>query len=71
MTTMQHQFSINVESFQLFFAHLFREGCGLSFPCDASGRVELDELSARGRLNYFYARTLLGRDFAMPTVRRV
>ena len=42
---------------------------GLAFPCDAKGRVDLDALSERARHNYFYARTLMGREFAFPVVR--
>jgi hypothetical protein len=31
--------------------------------------VDLDTLSAQARLNYFYARTVIGREVAMPAVR--
>lgn len=56
------------ERFELWFASLFKEGRGLSFPCDPAGLVDLDALSERARLNYFYARSLVGRDFACPRV---
>lgn len=56
--------------FELRFQSLFNEGRGLAFPCDADGRVDLDALSDRARNNYFYARTLIGRDFATPAVLR-
>lgn len=55
--------------FELRFQSLFNEGRGLAFPCDADGRVDLDVLSERARHNYFFARGVVGRDFAMPTVR--
>jgi hypothetical protein len=58
------------EQFELRFASLFREGRGLSFPCDRAGEVDLDTLSARARANYFFARSVVGRDFAQPSVRR-
>ncbi|MEX8519231.1 MAG: hypothetical protein AB3X44_12035 [Leptothrix sp. (in: b-proteobacteria)] len=54
--------------FELRFKSLFNEGRGLSFPCDAQGCVDLDALSAKLRLNYLYAHTLIGREFSMPAV---
>jgi hypothetical protein len=56
--------------FELRFGHLFQEGRGLSFPCDSAGRVKLDELSEKARQNYFFARALVGREYAMPAVAR-
>jgi len=56
-------------SYELRFTSLFEEGRGLSFPCDASGQVDIDSLSTRARLNYFYARTVIGREFFMPAVQ--
>jgi len=58
------------EQFELRFASLFQEGRGLSFPCDRSGAVDLDMLSDRARANYFFARSVVGRDFAQPSIRR-
>lgn len=55
-------------AFELRFCSLFNEGRGLSFPCDAAGRVNIDALSSRARLNYFYARTVIGREFFTPAV---
>ena len=55
--------------FELRFQSLFDEGRGLAFPCDATGQVDIDALSERARSNYFSARTLIGRDFSMPTLR--
>lgn len=54
--------------FQIRFASLFREGRALSFPCDERGNVSLDQLTERGRSNYFFARSLVGREFATPCV---
>ncbi len=54
---------------ELRFQSLFDEGRALAFPCDAQGRVDLDTLSERARRNYFYARGLVGRDFAFPRVQ--
>jgi hypothetical protein len=55
-------------AFELRFQSLFHEGRGLAFPCDAAGRVDLDRLSERARCNYFYARSVIGRDFTTPAV---
>ncbi|AKJ28223.1 hypothetical protein [Caldimonas brevitalea] len=54
--------------FELRFRSLFHHGRGLAFPCDEAGRVHLDSLSDRARNNYFYARAVIGREFAVPAV---
>ena len=56
--------------YEIRFASLFDPGRGFSFPCDAYGRVDLDSLSTRARMNYFYARTVIGRELSSPTVLR-
>jgi hypothetical protein len=58
----------NVPCYELRFRSLFDEGRGYAFPCDRDGRVDLDRLSERARINYFYARALVGRDLATPAV---
>jgi hypothetical protein len=55
--------------YELRFQSLFDEGRALSFPCDPQGHVDLDVLSERARSNYFYARSVIGRDVACPAVR--
>lgn len=50
------------------FQSLSNTGKALVFPCDAQGRVALDELSERARENYLYARAVVGREFAFPCV---
>lgn len=55
--------------FELRFQSLFKEGRGLAFPCDAKGQVDIDTLSDRVRNNYFFARTLIGREYFTPTLR--
>jgi hypothetical protein len=56
---------------ELRYESLFREGHGFSFPCDETGRVNLDALSDRARNNYLFARAMVGRDLAMPQVLTV
>ena len=60
---------VNAVRFELRFDSLFIEGRGLSFPCDAQGRVQLAALSARVRDNYLFARAVVGREFRTPAVR--
>lgn len=55
-------------SYEARFCSLFNQGRALAFPCDAQGKVNLDGLSDRARNNYFYARALVGREFAAPVV---
>jgi hypothetical protein len=69
---MATSISDNVRScdFELRFTSLYHEGRGFSFPCDEQGQVDLDVLSDRARANYFFARSVIGRDVAHPAVRR-
>jgi hypothetical protein len=60
--------AMNVTAYELRFQSLFHEGRGLAFPCDAAGSVDLDALPERARRNYFFARSLIGRDYAGPEV---
>jgi hypothetical protein len=55
--------------YELRFQSLFDQGRGYAFPCDAAGHVDIDALSNRARLNYLYARTVIGREFSVPAVR--
>ena len=55
-------------AYELRFQSLFHEGRGYAFPCDEAGHVDLDALSERARLSYFYARTVIGREVTMPAV---
>ena len=57
--------------FELLFASLANNGRSLSFPCNEAGRVDIDALSERARNNYFYARSTVGRDFAVPRIDSV
>ena len=58
-------------SYELRFAGLFNVGRGFAFPCDAQGRVEIDELGERARLNYFYARAMVGRELCAPVTCQI
>jgi len=56
--------------YELRFQSLFNQGRAYSFPCDEEGHVDIDSLGRTERLNYFYARTVVGREFSLPAVQR-
>jgi len=57
-------------SYEIRFQSLYQEGRALSFPCDERGEVQLDSMSERARENYFYARAVMGREYAYQKVCR-
>lgn len=57
--------------YELRFTGLFNRERGYAFPCDAQGHVDLDELTDRGRTNYFFARAVVGTELSAPIVSRV
>jgi len=54
--------------YQVQYRSLRRSDHILAFPCDERGRVELDALSEPVRLNYLFARAMVGREMAPPAV---
>jgi hypothetical protein len=62
---------LQASHYEVRYESLFNAGRAFSFPCDEQGHVELDALSDRARTNYFYARTVIGREFAAPAVLRL
>lgn len=54
--------------YALRFQSLFNQGRAMVFPCDEQGHVDLDALSERARENYFYARAVIGFEYAQPAV---
>lgn len=58
------------QRFELRFQSLFNQGRAMVFPCDERGQVDLDSLSERARENYFYARAVIGFEYATPAVTR-
>ncbi len=55
--------------YEIRFQSLYDSGRGLSFPCDAQGRVGEEHLSERARLAYRRAQSLVGREYATPAVQ--
>lgn len=60
--------SAAVRRFELRFFNLFKPGRALAFPCDASGQVNMDDLTEQAKVNYLAARALVGRDYTRPVV---
>lgn len=60
----------SVALYQIRFESLFHSGRALTFPCDAEGHVQMDQLSDQARENYLYARAVVGREFASPVILR-
>jgi hypothetical protein len=56
-------------TFELRFMSLTNGGRGFAFPCDAGGHVDLDSLTERGRISYFGARALVGREYSFTFVQ--
>lgn len=54
--------------FRLCFRPLLAAGEAYSFPCDRHGRVDLDSLSEIARIDYLYARAMVGREVSAPKV---
>lgn len=55
--------------YELRFQPLAPEGESFTFPCDASGHVDMDGLSDNDRREYLYARAMMGRELTPPAVR--
>jgi len=53
---------------EIRYQSLFNTGRYLTFPCDSEGHVPLDLLSERALENYLYARAVVGREYAYPSV---
>jgi hypothetical protein len=58
-----------VSHYELHYARLLGVGRSFVFPCDAAGNVEVDSLSERARENYIFARSAVGVEMSLPTVR--
>ena len=57
--------------YELRFSSLLNGGREFAFPCDLEGHVDFGNLSERTRSNYFYARTVIGRELSVPFVSSV
>lgn len=58
----------NCDGFELRFHSFFDPGRRLAFPCDAAGKVDLDQLGRRALNNYLFARATAGWEFSQPEI---
>ena len=58
----------NASTHELRFVSLYQPGRAVSVPCDAAGKVQLDELPERLKNAYLGARALVGKEYAFPAV---
>ncbi len=55
--------------YEVRFQSLLEAERALCFPCDSEGHVDMDALSVELKGDYLFARAMVGREFAMPSVR--
>jgi hypothetical protein len=55
----------------LRFTGISTRRCEYAFPCDSTGLVDIDELTDRRRTDYFYARSMVGKEFSVPVVASI
>ena len=55
--------------YELRFESRLDAARSLAFPCDAAGHVDMDALSEAARLEYLFARAVVGCEFSRPAVR--
>jgi hypothetical protein len=67
--TLPPTMAASTQDYEIRFQSLFREGRALAFPCDHHGQIDWDNLPARARDNYLFARAMVGREFATPAVQ--
>jgi hypothetical protein len=68
MSTTSMTMSHELVGYELRYESIFKSGRGFAFPCDATGKVDMDALSDTVRASYLYARTVVGREFLTPAV---
>ncbi len=57
--------------YYLKFQDLWNCGHALSFPCNDKGEVNLDEFSKRMKENYYFVRTMIGKQYSCPILVQV
>ena len=63
--------AVPASRYELCFSGLSTRRCEYAFPCDKAGLVDIDELTGRRRTDYFYARTMVGKELSAPVVAPV
>jgi hypothetical protein len=55
--------------YELHFESLDHPGRAFTFPCDARGQVDMDQLETAMLHHYLFARAVTGKIFRWPAVR--
>ena len=58
-----------LSAFELCFQSLVDTGRAYALPCDARGHVDMDGVGERARRTVLFARSVVGREVAMPKVQ--
>ncbi len=56
------------QHYELRFAATHPGGHEYAFPCDEGGHVDLNALTEHDKVEYLFARAMVGRDLARPVV---
>lgn len=56
------------QRYELHFAATHAGGHEYTFPCDEGGHVDLNALTEHDKVEYLFARAMVGRDLARPVV---
>lgn len=59
------------QHYELHFAAAHPGGHAYTFLCDEHGRVDLNALTEHDKVEYLFARALVGRDLVRPVVVRL
>lgn len=63
--------TMSTTGYVLRYDSLYTAGRWFSFPCDASGAIDLDALPPRARSNYLATRDRVGLEYAFPVVEPI
>jgi len=67
---MKHSAAATTACYQIRFKALRPASQDVAFRCDDRGNVDLDSLCEKARIDYLFARALIGRNFARPAMVR-
>jgi len=66
--TMKNNSSLLEGLYEIHYDPIDIRGKPLVFPCDSEGHVPLDDLSETARVEYLYARAVVGIEYDRPAV---
>lgn len=57
--------------YELHFQSMLQRSRDWTFPCDSEGHVDMNAMTERDRINYLFARALMGIDLDLPRIREI